>query len=93
MFKKWLSRAQPSPAAALRADTKTTGAAMKAVTLGPSAHVDTFTRDRLPPPHLWPDIRLDRPEFQYPERLNAAVELTDRMVEKGFGNFHQLCCH
>ena len=29
---------------------------------------------------------LDRPEFSYPEYLNAAVELTDRMVEKGFGD-------
>ena len=34
----------------------------------------------------WPDLLLDRPEFQYPEYLNAAVELTDRMVEKGFGD-------
>ena len=54
--------------------------------LGPSAHVDSFTRDRLPPQGLWPDILLDRPEFQYPEYLNAAVELTDRMVERGFGD-------
>src|SRR5215470_7365135 len=54
--------------------------------LGPTAHLDTFTRDRLPPPAHWPDLLLDRPEFQYPERLNAAVELTDRMVEKGFGD-------
>jgi 2-aminobenzoate-CoA ligase len=29
---------------------------------------------------------LNRPEFQYPEYLNAAVELTDRMVEKGFAD-------
>jgi len=29
---------------------------------------------------------LDRPEFHYPDRLNAAVELTDRMVERGFGD-------
>jgi 2-aminobenzoate-CoA ligase len=58
----------------------------KAITLGPSAHVDTFARDNLPPFDQWPDILLDRPEFQYPERLNAAVELTDRMVEKGFGD-------
>jgi 2-aminobenzoate-CoA ligase len=29
---------------------------------------------------------LDRPEFQYSDRLNAAVELTDRMVERGFGD-------
>src|SRR5215470_20228560 len=54
--------------------------------LGPSAHVDTFTRDNLPPFDQWPDLLLDRPEFQYPERLNAAVELTDRMVQKGFGD-------
>jgi len=56
------------------------------IKLGPSAHVDTFTRDSLPPFDQWPDIPLDRPEFQYPERLNAAVELTDRMVERGFGD-------
>ena len=54
--------------------------------LGPTAHVDTFTRDHLPPAAQWPDLLLDRAEFQYPEYLNAAVELTDRMVEKGFGD-------
>src|SRR5262249_7667015 len=52
--------------------------------LGPTAHVDTFTRDNLPPFNQWPDLLLDRPEFQYPERLNAAVELTDLFVEQGF---------
>src|SRR4029453_6574476 len=54
--------------------------------LAPSAHVDTFTRDNLPPFDQWPDLLLDRPEFQYPERLNAAVELTDRLVEQGFSD-------
>ena len=54
--------------------------------LGPTAHVDTFTRDHLPPFDQWPHLLLDRPEFQYPEYLNVAVELTDRMVEKGFGD-------
>ena len=54
--------------------------------LGPSAHVDTFTRDRLPPADQWPDLLIDRPEFQYPAILNAAVELTDRNVERGFGD-------
>ncbi len=58
----------------------------RTITLGPSAHIDTFTRDNLPPAEQWPELLLDRPEFQYPERLNAAVELTDRMVEKGFGD-------
>ena len=52
--------------------------------LGPSAHLDTFTRDRLPPRHEWPDLPLDG--FEYPELLNAAVELTDAMVHKGFGD-------
>jgi 2-aminobenzoate-CoA ligase len=55
--------------------------------LGPTGHVDTFTRDHLPPFDQWPDLLLDRPEFQYPEYLNVAVELTDRMVEKGFGDY------
>jgi 2-aminobenzoate-CoA ligase len=54
--------------------------------LGPSAHVDTFARDNLPPFDQWPDLLLDRAEFQYPDRLNAGVELTDRMVEKGCGD-------
>jgi len=31
-------------------------------------------------------LPLDRPEFQYPEYLNAAVELTDRIVERGLGD-------
>ena len=52
--------------------------------LGPSGHVDSFTRDRLPEVSSWPDINLVG--FQYPEWLNAAVELTDRMVERGFGD-------
>jgi 2-aminobenzoate-CoA ligase len=54
--------------------------------LGPTAHLDTFTRDHLPPFDQWPDLLLERPEFRYPEYLNVAVELTDRMVEKGFGD-------
>ncbi len=59
---------------------------MPDVKLGPTAHVDTFTRDNLPSFDLWPELLLDRPEFQYPEYLNAAVELTDRNVERGFGD-------
>ncbi|TKT82709.1 benzoate-CoA ligase family protein [Aquamicrobium sp. LC103] len=54
------------------------------MTLGPSAHVDTFTRDNLPPSGQWPELPLAG--FDYPEHLNAAVELTDHMVEKGFGD-------
>ena len=54
--------------------------------LGPSGHVDDFARRNLPPLEQWPDLLLERPEFQYPDYLNAGVELTDRMVEKGFGD-------
>jgi len=54
--------------------------------LGPSGHVDDFARRNLPAAGLWPDLLLDRPEFYYPEYLNVAVELTDRNVEKGFGD-------
>jgi 2-aminobenzoate-CoA ligase len=52
----------------------------------PSAHVDGFVRDRLPPPERWPVLLLDRPEFRYPERLNCVVELLDRWVEAGAGD-------
>lgn len=52
--------------------------------LGPSAHIDTFTRDNLPPADSWPEFPMEG--FDYPDRLNAAVELTDAMVEKGFGD-------
>ncbi|KQO80017.1 benzoate-CoA ligase family protein [Rhizobium sp. Leaf262] len=52
--------------------------------LGPSGHQDTFARDNLPPFEEWPDIKLDG--FQYPDWMNAGVELTDRMVERGFGD-------
>ncbi|MEZ5810428.1 MAG: AMP-binding protein [Rhizobiaceae bacterium] len=52
--------------------------------LGPTAHTDTFARDNLPPEDQWPDFLLDR--FAYPDHINAGVEMTDRMVEKGFGD-------
>ena len=45
--------------------------------LSPSAHLDTFCRDRLPPRDQWPEFRFDLPELNYPERLNCAAELLD----------------
>ena len=48
-----------------------------------SAHTDTFARDNLPHGDALP-IMPQR--FDYPDRLNVAVELTDVMVEKGFGD-------
>ena len=52
--------------------------------LGPSGHIDPFTRDRLPKASQWPDM--PRAGFAYPEWLNVGVELTDGMVAKGFGD-------
>ena len=52
--------------------------------LGPSAHIDTFSRNNLPPQSHWPEFLLK--DFQYPDHLNVGVELTDLMVEKGFGD-------
>ena len=49
-----------------------------------SAHRDTFARDHLPPRDLWPDLLIPEGSvFDYPDRLNGAVELLDRTVEAG----------
>jgi len=50
-----------------------------------SAHIDTFTRDNLPPEAEQPVFLFDRPELQYPERVNCIGEFLDRWVEKGIG--------
>ncbi|WP_048647288.1 AMP-binding protein [Nitratireductor soli] len=52
--------------------------------LGPTGHTDTFARDNLPPEDQWPEFLLEG--FDYPEYLNAGVELSDRLVERGFGD-------
>lgn len=52
--------------------------------LGHSGHIDTFTRDNLPPAGLQPDFLLEG--FDYPDTLNAAVELTDAVVARGMGD-------
>ena len=52
--------------------------------IGPSTHLDTFSRDNLPEESLQPDFLLDN--FNYPSFLNVAEELTDAMVKKGFGD-------
>jgi len=51
-----------------------------------SAHVDTFARDNLPPVESQPPFLFARPELQYPDRLNCAVEFVDRHVAEGHGD-------
>ena len=55
---------------------------------GRTAHTDTFARDNLPPRELWPAMDYSTlPELAaYPHRFNAAVELVDKGIERGWGN-------
>src|SRR5690349_8471858 len=50
--------------------------------LRPSAHVDTFCRDRLPPVEQWPELVFDVPEVRYPDRLNCAAALLDDTIAR-----------
>jgi 2-aminobenzoate-CoA ligase len=52
----------------------------------PTAHVDTFARDHLPPENQWPVLLLDNPDVAYPARVNCAAELLDRAIEAGHGD-------
>ena len=52
----------------------------------PSAHLDSFARDNLPPRAQWPDFLFGLPELNYPDRINCAVELLDRRIEAGDGD-------
>jgi benzoate-CoA ligase family protein len=48
--------------------------------LSPSAHVDTFCRDNLPPPDQWPDLEFTLAALRYPDRLNCADQLLDATI-------------
>lgn len=55
---------------------------------GPSAHVDTFARDHLPPENQWAEMDFSQlPELAaYPDRMNCAAELVDSHVAAGKGD-------
>ena len=50
-----------------------------------SGHLDTFTRDSLPPEPLWPKFVARRSEFARLERLNCVSALLDRWIAEGRG--------
>ncbi|PCI58987.1 MAG: 2-aminobenzoate-CoA ligase [Kordiimonadales bacterium] len=50
-----------------------------------SGHIDSFTRDNLPDPALWPELTFDLPELQYPDRLNAAATLLTGAITRENG--------
>jgi 2-aminobenzoate-CoA ligase len=49
----------------------------------PSAHLDTFARDRLPAASVMAPVLLDLPQLQFPDRLNCAAALLDAAVARG----------
>ncbi len=51
----------------------------------PTAHLDTFVLDNLPPVAMQPDF-INLEALGYPETLNATVELVDRHVREGRGD-------
>ncbi|WP_322050527.1 AMP-binding protein [Paraburkholderia bannensis] len=52
----------------------------------PTAHVDTFARDHLPPESQWPVLLLDNADVAYPARLNCAAQLLDDAIASGHGD-------
>jgi len=52
----------------------------------PSAHIDTFTRDNLPPESEWPELVFSLPSLEYPPRLNCVDPLLDAHVREGLGD-------
>lgn len=57
----------------------------------PSGHVDTFTRDHLPPMEQWPEFVFELPELHYPDRLNCATALLDDVIARHGGD--RPCLH
>lgn len=54
----------------------------------PTSHVDTFIRDNMPRPELWPEMDYSvLPELSaYPARFNVAEVLIDQQVDAGFAD-------
>ena len=61
------------------------------LSLAPSGHVDTFCREALPPPELWPRLLFSEvPGLDYPARLNCVAELLDSHLREGRGQQRRL---
>ncbi len=52
----------------------------------PSAHVDTFASDNLPPASEQPEFLFTLPSLQFAAQLNCAGELLDRHIAEGRGD-------
>jgi 2-aminobenzoate-CoA ligase len=57
-----------------------------------SAHVDRFCLESLPPVTEWPSLEFyGNTKLSYPERLNCATELLDKIAEAGSGD--RIACY
>jgi len=54
--------------------------------MNPSVHIDTFTRDNLPPADQWPVFVRSIPELEFGATLNCVDPLLDRHVREGRGD-------
>ena len=52
------------------------------MSLTPSAHLDSFTRDSLPPADQWPEFNEAWLTERYPDRLNCAAEMLDGSIAR-----------
>ena len=46
----------------------------------PSAHIDTYCRENLPPSQLWPTLNQEFIDANYSQRLNACTQLLDKSI-------------
>ncbi len=74
--------AQPTASNPAVSYTQTTKGQVHVMPRSLSAHIDTFCRDNLPAEGEWPELLFDLPVLQYPERLNCAAELLDKVAER-----------
>ena len=51
-----------------------------------SGHIDTFTRDHLPPAEQQPEYVFTTPGLQYPDRMNVTIAFVDSHVDAGSGD-------
>lgn len=51
----------------------------------PSAQLDRFVHDRLPPPAQWPHLHYDLPDLPLVGQLNLVEELLDKATLRGWG--------
>jgi 2-aminobenzoate-CoA ligase len=66
-------------------------ASIMEIDLAASAYEDNFARGSLPPRALWPRREGDALSERYPTHVNAATEVLDLALDRGFGAYPSVC--